>query len=267
MSFHLALGLQYDGSGFHGWQWQTDHPSVQRAVEDALTRIAAAPIRVAASGRTDAGVHATGQVVSFSTVANRPLDAWVRGTNSLLPAGVAVRWARPVDASFHARFAATARRYMYVILEQPQRPALASPMVTWEREPLDDLAMHRGAQALLGERDFSSFRGAGCQARTPNRCVHQVSVRRFGALVVLDITANAFLLHMVRNIAGLLLEVGKGRADAADVAAVLARRDRAAAARTAPADGLYLVDVRYGTGFEPPEPLPPMPLMGVAGLW
>ena len=267
MSFHYALGVEYDGSRFHGWQWQADHASVQQTLEDALSRVAAAPIRVAAAGRTDAGVHATGQVVSFATRADRPPRAWSRGVNSLLPDGVAVRWVQTVDAAFHARFSATARRYMYLVLEQAHRPALGRDHVTWARERLDDEAMHRAAQQLLGERDFSSFRGAGCQARTPFRCVHQISVRRFGALLVLDVLANAFLQHMVRNIAGVLLEVGNGQRAPGWVAEVLERCNRDAAGRTAPASGLYLVEVRYGDALTTPAPLAPLPLAGVTGLW
>lgn len=267
MSTHLALGVEYDGSRFHGWQWQKDRPSVQQVLEEALGHIAAAPVRIAASGRTDAGVHATGQVISFSVSAKRPVDAWLRGTNSLLPEGVAVRWVEPVAPGFHARFSATARRYMYLFLEQPQRPGLGHAYITWTRHRLDDESMHRGAQQLLGERDFSSFRGSGCQARTPNRCVHQITVRRFGALVVLDITANAFLMHMVRNIAGVLTEVGTGTRDPEWVGEVLSRRDRGAAARTAPANGLYLVNVSYGDLIQPPAPAAPLPLRGVTGLW
>lgn len=267
MSFHLALGVEYDGSRFHGWQWQTHHTTVQQVLEQALSQIAAAPIRVAASGRTDAGVHATGQVVSFTTRAIRPDDAWVRGVNSVLPEGVAVRWVESVSADFHARFSATARHYMYVLLEQTARPALGRNYVTWSRQPLDDAAMHRGALHLSGEHDFSSFRAAGCQARTPFRCIHQINVRRFGALVVVDVLANAFLQHMVRNIAGVLLEVGTGTRAPEWVGSVLAQRDRNAAARTAPPAGLYLVDVRYGDLFLPPPSVAPLPLLGVPGLW
>jgi tRNA pseudouridine38-40 synthase len=264
---HLALGVEYDGSRFHGWQWQPDHPSVQKTLEDALSRIAAAPVRVAASGRTDAGVHATGQVVSFTTAAPRPDDAWLRGSNSLLPAGVAVRWVERVDESFHARFSATARRYLYVIQEQPHRPALADGFVTWSRQRLDDDAMHRAAQALVGERDFSSFRGAGCQARTPMRCIQRIRVRRFESLVVIDVTANAFLLHMVRNVAGVLLEVGVAQRPVEWVADVLALKDRRLASQTAPPGGLYLVEVYFGEHFSPPPPMAPLPLSGVRDLW
>lgn len=267
MSSNLALGVEYDGSRFHGWQWQSDHPSVQQALEGALGRIAAAPVRVAASGRTDAGVHATGQVVSFISAASRPDKAWLRGTNSLLPAGVAVRWVARVDESFHARFSATGRRYLYVIQEQPQRPGLADRYVTWSRQRLDDDAMHRAAQSLVGEHDFSSFRGGGCQARTPVRCIQQILVRRFESLVVIDVTANAFLLHMVRNIAGVLLDVGVARQRVEWVADVLACRDRTLASVTAPPGGLYLVDVRFGELLHPPPPMAPLPLSGVRGLW
>ena len=267
MSTHLALGVEYDGSRFHGWQWQSDHRSVQQTLEDALGRIADAPVRVVAAGRTDAGVHATGQVVSFTSAVERPDKAWFRGANSLLPAGVAVRWVERVNESFHARFSATARRYLYVIQEQPHRPGLAERYVSWSRQRLDDQAMHHGAQNLLGEWDFSSFRGGGCQAHTPTRCIEQIRVRRFESWVVIDVTANAFLLHMVRNIAGVLMDVGIAKQPAGWVADVLALKDRTAASKTAPPGGLYLVEVRFGEHFDPPPPMAPLPLSGVRDLW
>lgn len=263
---NVALGIEYDGGAFCGFQLQKHAPSVQGALEGALSRIAAAPIRVVAAGRTDAGVHATGQVVGFASPVDRPLRAWVRGTNALLPPGVRVTWARDVDASFSARYSAVARRYMYLFAERGYEHEAGSPLLAGRVTPvarLDHLAMHRAAQALLGEQDFSAVRGAGCQSRNAFRCVHRVAVQRAGPFIVLDITANAFLLHMVRNIAGVLAQVGDGRRGERWVAELLAGQDRAAAGPTAPAQGLYLVQVTY-PGRDFPEPLPP-PLLRVLG--
>ncbi|MEQ8486884.1 MAG: tRNA pseudouridine(38-40) synthase TruA [Pseudomonadales bacterium] len=250
----IALGIEYDGSGFSGFQWQANARSVQATLEAALSQIAAEPIRVAAAGRTDAGVHATGQVISFSCHANRPLSAWLRGGNALLPADVKVVWASEVGDDFHARFSAVARRYQYLYDDS----ATASPLLrrcVLPTAALDDDAMHRAAQQLLGEHDFSTFRAAGCQSPTAHRCVHRVAVHRAQTLVVLDITANAFLLHMVRNIAGALLRVGLRQADEGWIGQILAGRHRELAGRTAPPDGLYLVDVHYpGAGLPAGRP-------------
>jgi tRNA pseudouridine38-40 synthase len=247
----VALGVEYDGGAFNGFQRQRNAPSVQDALERALSRIAAAPVRIAAAGRTDAGVHATGQVVGFSSPTPRPLSAWLRGTNSLTPAGVKVTWVREVDAGFHPRYSAVARRYQYLWAEAPT----PSPLLERHAVRVDGLdadAMHRAAQALVGEHDFTTFRAAGCQSRSAHRCVHRVTVLRTGSLVVLDITANAFLLHMVRNIAGTLVQVGLGHTAEDRIGEILAARDRALAGRTAPPHGLYLVDVGY-----PDYPFPP----------
>jgi tRNA pseudouridine38-40 synthase len=264
---HVALTLEYDGSAFHGFQLQSGQTSAQGILEGALSRIAAAPVRVVAAGRTDAGVHATAQVVSFPVPTRRPLKAWWRGANSLTPASLSVVAAMGVPSAFNARFSATARRYHYVILEAETRPALLHQRVTWSRRRLDDDAMHRAAQVLMGEHDFTSFRAASCQARTAYRCVQAISVRRFGAFVVIDVIANAFLHHMVRNIASALLQVGRGERPVRWVANVLAARRREVLGVTAPADGLYLVEVRYGTlqglgAFRPP------PCLGALGdIW
>lgn len=258
---NVALGVEYDGSAFCGFQLQKQVPSVQEALESALTQVAAAPIRVLPAGRTDAGVHATGQVIGFRSPVERPLKAWVRGANSLLPPGVRVTWARSVDADFHARFSAVARRYMYLFAERGYEHEAASPLIrdrVFEVRRLDDESMHRAAQELVGEQDFSAVRGAGCQSRSPWRCVHRVSVQRAGPLVVLDITANAFLLHMVRNIAGVLARVGDGSRPDSWVAELLAGRDRSVAGATAPPQGLYLVHVRYPEYDFPVPPLPPL---------
>jgi tRNA pseudouridine38-40 synthase len=265
---NVALGIEYDGSAFRGFQLQPAAPTIQGALERALSRVAAEPVRVAPAGRTDTGVHATGQVVAFHTDAERPLRAWVRGANTFLPESVAVVWARAVDVAFSARRSAVARRYLYLFAEQGYEHQAPSPL--WrgratEVAKLDAAAMHRAAQAFLGEQDFSAVRGAGCQSHSPFRCVHKISVHRAGPLVVLDVTANAFLLHMVRNIAGVLAQVGDGRRSERWVMELLAARDRTRAGATAPANGLYLVYVHY-PHYDFPQPLPPPLLRALGGL-
>jgi tRNA pseudouridine38-40 synthase len=260
----LALGIEYDGMSFHGFQRQANAPSVQEALESALSRIADHPLRITAAGRTDAGVHASGQVISFDSPSPRPLRAWLRGTNALTPDGVKVTWARQVDDRFDARRSAVARRYQYLFYEaETPSPLLTGRAVRVDR--LDDEAMHRAAQSLVGEHDFTTFRAAGCQSHSAHRCVHQVSVQRVESLVVLDIAANAFLLHMVRNIAGALLRVGQGRAEEAWIGRLLAARDRGLSAPTGSPAGLYLVDVRY-PDYPLPRGRPPALLRAVGDL-
>ena len=247
-----ALGVEYDGRGLLGWQRQKDGPSVQAHLEAALGFVANHPVELNCAGRTDAGVHATAQVVHFDTPAPREPHAWILGSNSRLPDGIAVTWAQPVADTFHARFSAFGRRYRYVIANRGVRPALEAGRVSWWRRPLDAERMHRAAQAFFGEHDFSSLRAAACQAKSPVRRVHSLSVWRRGPYVVLDIHANAFLHHMVRNIAGVLLAVGDGRAEADWPLEVLAARDRRASGITAPAGGLYFVHVDYPPEFDLP---------------
>lgn len=241
----IALGLEYDGGSFSGWQSQPDGNTVQDALEAALGRIAGTATRVVCAGRTDAGVHATAQVVHFDTAAQRPLNAWIRGTNAHLPSSVAIRWAVPVADDFHARFAACGRAYRYVLLNRPQRPALLSGKVGWCHRPLDVAAMQAGAVCLLGEHDFSSFRAAECQAKSPVKTMHRIAIMPLGDLILIDCYANAFLHHMVRNIVGALVYVGTGRHPPEWLSDLLAARDRSLAAPTFSPAGLYLVGVEY----------------------
>lgn len=241
----VALGIEYDGTGFFGWQRLAHGPSVQAEVEAALSFVADHSIEVTCAGRTDAGVHARCQVVHFDTTAERDSRGWVLGTTSRLPPRVAALWAQPVPEDFSARFSARARRYCYRILNRAIRPALEARFVAWERMPLDAAAMHVAAQALLGEHDFSSFRAVSCQARHARRCVNAISVRRDGEHVIVEIEANAFLHHMVRNIVGSLLEVGRGQRPGAWIAEVLAARNRDVAGVTATPQGLTFIGPRY----------------------
>jgi tRNA pseudouridine38-40 synthase len=258
-TLRIALGIEYDGTDFYGWQRLNHGPSVQGAVEQALSHVAGAPahapIEVVCAGRTDAGVHAYCQVVHFDTEAQRSERGWMLGANSNLPDSVAVIWARPVAENFHARFSAQARRYRYSILNRPMRAALQSRYLTWERVPLDAQAMHQAAQALVGEHDFSAFRTVACQARSPTRTVQQISVARNEDRVVLEIQANAFLHHMVRNIVGSLLPIGRGERDIGWIAQLLAGRDRAAAGPTAHAQGLVFLHPLYAAEYDLPAPV------------
>lgn len=259
-----ALGVEYDGRGLLGWQRQKDGPSVQGHLEAALGFVANHPVELNCAGRTDAGVHATAQVVHFDTPAQREPRAWILGSNSRLPGAIALTWAQPVPDTFHARFGAFGRRYRYVIANREIRPALEAGRVSWWRRPLDARRMHRAGQTFVGEHDFSSLRAAACQAKSPVRRVHSLSVSRRGSYVILDIHANAFLHHMVRNIAGVLLAVGDGRAEVGWPMEVLAARDRRASGITAPAGGLYFVHVDYPVEFELPITAGPV-LDGVPG--
>lgn len=250
----IALGIEYDGTDFLGWQRLSHGASVQASLERALSFVAAEPITVTCAGRTDAGVHGRCQVVHFDTEVQRDMRAWVLGTCSNLPTSVAVLWAQLVPDDFHARFSARSRRYRYSILNRAVRPALDARYVTWERQPLDAERMHAAAQVLVGEHDFSAFRAISCQAAHARREVKRLSVRREGQQVIVDIEANAFLHHMVRNIVGSLLPVGRGEQPAAWVGELLAGRNREVAGPTAPSSGLTFLGPRYEAHWGlPPE--------------
>jgi len=254
MPGRIALLLEFDGAQFHGWQRQANAATVQEALETALSRVAAAPVRTGAAGRTDAGVHALGMVVHFEPPVERPPRAWVQGTNAHLPPGAAVLAAVPVGADFDARRRATARTYLYRLLTRPARPGLEHGRVTWVPEALDADAMARGAVHLEGRRDFSAFRASGCQAAHPVREVQRIAVRSLGEEVQVAVRADAFLYNMVRIMVGSLLEVGLGRRDPAWIGEILASRDRGVAGPTARPEGLYFTAVHY-----PPESGAPAP--------
>ena len=244
----IALGIEYDGTDFLGWQRLSHGSTVQGAVEEALSFVADHPVAVTCAGRTDSGVHARSQVVHFDSDASRSERSWMLGTNSRLPSTVGVRWAVPVDAQFHARYGALGRRYRYTILNRNARPALDARYVAWERQPLDADAMQRASQALIGENDFTAFRTVACQARTPFRHVRSIRIVRSGDRIEIDIEANAFLHHMVRNIVGSLLPVGRGERLESWLAELLAGRDRSLAGPTASASGLCFVSPIYPVG-------------------
>jgi tRNA pseudouridine38-40 synthase len=260
-SMRIAAIVEYDGSNFSGWQWQDDAPSVQQAVEKALSQVADAPIRVTTAGRTDAGVHASAQVIHFDTTILRSDYAWQRGANSNLPDSVALLWASEVDPEFHARFAATGREYQYVILNRSVRPTYLTQRVTHEYRPLDVERMQVAAQFLSGTHDFSSFRAVQCQAKSPIRTLRELDVTRRGEFVVIKAAANAFLHHMVRNLAGVLLDIGAGEKDPEWASDVLKARDRTLGGITASPDGLYLTAVEYPAHFNIPR------IPASLGLW
>jgi len=257
----IAVGLEYDGTRYCGWQTQSEAPSIQVAVERALARVANERIGLVVAGRTDAGVHAEGQVAHFDTRALRSARAWILGANTYLPEDISVAWARPVPGHFHARYSAEARTYRYLILNRLARPALAARRMTWIHRPLEVERMAAAAAVLVGEHDFSSFRAIECQSRSPVRRVERCLVTARDGAIAIEVTANAFLHHMVRNFAGLLIAVGQGEVAIADVAPLLASRDRSRAPATAPPDGLYLAAVRYPSAFR----LPPAAGDGPAG--
>ncbi len=242
-----VAGVEYNGALFKGWQSQIHHPgkSVQDALEKAASKVANHPVKLICAGRTDAGVHASAQVIHFDSHAIRDAHAWKMGINTNLPNGVCLNWVQPVDSDFHARFSAVSRRYRYFIMNRPIKPGLMHDQVTWWRRPLDAEKMHEAAQALMGLNDFTSFRASDCQANHPKRTMLDISVKRQGEWVVLEVCANAFLYHMVRNIAGVLLPIGQGSKPVEWCREVLQAQDRKQAGVTAPGGGLYFVDVDY----------------------
>lgn len=241
----VALGLEYDGSGFHGWQSQPDVPNIQDELQTALSSIADEPVSVLAAGRTDTGVHALEQVVHFDTGSDRPVHAWVRGVNALLPQSIAVLWAHQVPDGFHARFSAQARSYHYRLLNRPVRSAVLHGRVGWFHAPLDLERMREAAACLLGEHDFSAFRSSECQAKTPVKTLSRATIEQHGDTFIFEFTADAFLHHMVRNMIGSLVYVGKGKYPPAWLNDVLEGRDRTRAAPTFSPCGLYLQRILY----------------------
>jgi tRNA pseudouridine38-40 synthase len=262
----IALGLEYKGARYRGFQRQSANvPSIQGYLEAALSKVAGgAPVSILCAGRTDASVHSSGQVVHFDTTVERSLHAWIMGANMNLPNDISVTWAKVMPAHFHARFSAMARRYRYVIYNDPIRPAHMAEEVTWNHRPLDVARMREAAQALVGTHDFSAFRATRCQAKSPVKTVHHLQLIEHGRFIVLDIRANAFLHHMVRNIAGVLMTIGAGERPPEWAREVLERGDRHSGGVTAHPYGLYLVQVDYPEEFElPPRYLGPHFLSGL----
>jgi len=249
----IALGIEYDGAAYYGWQRQKEVISVQQTLEKALSIIANHEVAVICAGRTDTGVHATGQVVHFESQFPRRLVAWTMGTNSNLPDSVAVTWAKEVDEDFHARYSATARRYRYIIYNNRNRPAIMRKGLSHYHQNLDADLMHQAAQGILGTQNFTSFRALHCQANTPFRNVEKVTVTRNGDYIMVDIKANAFLHHMVRNIVGSLIVVGQSEQPVTWLKELLLMKDRSKAAATAKPGGLYLVEVDYPEKFDLPK--------------
>ncbi len=249
----IALAIEFDGTRFLGWQSQAQRPTVQQTVEDALSLVGNHPIEVHGAGRTDSGVHATAMIAHFDSTANRSMRSWVLGANANLPNDVVVLWAIPVEDSFHARYEAIERRYCYRICNRWVRPVQRRLNRAWIRKPLDADRMQRAAQALLGEHDFTSYRALSCQARHAVRELTRVHIERHRDDVICDVHGNAFLHHMVRNIVGSLIEVGRGDHSESWIAEVLVAKDRTLAGMTAPACGLTLESIRYPDAVRLPE--------------
>ncbi len=251
----IALGVEYDGTAYHGWQSQSDCQSVQACVEQAVSQVANESVTVICAGRTDAGVHALEQVVHFDTAAERVDHAWILGVNNFLPNDIRIVWSQPVSDQFHARRSAIARSYHYGILNRRVHSALNRHRLCWFNRQLDENLMQQGANYLIGEHDFTSFRGAGCQSKSPYRHIFRIAVRREQEQVWVEIIGNAFLHHMIRNIIGVLLEVGCGRQTVGWVNDVLQARDRKVAGITASAAGLYFAGILYPVQFGLPKRL------------
>ena len=256
----VAMGVEYDGTEFCGWQIQSGVRTVQQSLETAVSRVADHPVHVVCAGRTDTGVHGLGQVVHFDTEAQRNERAWVLGSNANLPGDIAVRWATPVGDDFHARFGAQRRHYRYLILNRGTRPAVGRNRFCWIHRPLDVERMKTAAGYLLGEHDFSSYRAVACQAKSPVRTVHRLDIGRDSDLIAVDVVANAFLHHMVRNMVGVLITIGSGDQEPQWAEEVLHYRDRTLGGVTAPPQGLYFVAVEYAPDYDLPVlPAPRMP--------
>lgn len=249
----IALGIEYDGCQYHGWQKQAGLHTVQQSIESAISQVAQQDIEIICAGRTDTGVHASGQVIHFDTEVDRNMRAWIHGSNTFLPKDICVQWAKRVPEDFHARYSAQSRTYRYLICDQPIRPALFRGNVTWQYRALNHEFMAEAAAYLIGENDFTSFRSSDCQSLSPMRCIKAISVMRHQGHVQIDITANAFLHHMVRNIAGVLMAVGGGKKTISWVKEVLEAKDRRLGAETAPPYGLYLINVEYPAIYQIPE--------------
>ena len=248
-----AACIEYDGTAYYGWQRLSHGPSVQGEVEKSLSKVANHSVETTCAGRTDSGVHGIGQIIHFESDSNRNQKAWQMGCNTNLPDDISMRWVQPISDDFHARFSANSRRYRYIILNQITRPAIIYNKVCWFKEPLNEDLMHQAAQRLVGEHDFSSFRASGCQAKHAMRELQEITVTRDGHYIYVDIVANAFLHHMVRNIVGSLFEVGKQTKAVTWFSELLALKDRNQAGITAPACGLYFVSVNYPEIFDLPE--------------
>jgi len=252
----IALGVEYNGFDFFGWQAQENLSTIQGSLESALSKIADHPVTIYCAGRTDAQVHATGQVIHFDTTSIRDMRAWTVGANTNLPPSIAIRWGIEVNEQFHARYTAIARKYRYCIYNNPLRPAILSHLATWQYAVLDHKLMHEAAQFLIGEHDFTSFRSSQCESKTAMRNILKINVLRSGQMVIIEVEANAFLHHMVRNMTGVLIEVGKGLKSVTWVKEVLQAKDRRLAAPTAPAAGLYLINVKYPVKYGIPDSEP-----------
>lgn len=254
MQRKYAIGIEYSGAAYCGWQQQKHCHSVQQHLQQAIGYVANHNVKLVCAGRTDAGVHAIEQVAHFESAAERDDRSWILGSNCRLPRDIRIKWISEVDESFNARFSAYARSYRYIILNSAVPSAVFHDLCSWDFHSLDHLKMHESVQALLGEHDFSAFRAVGCQAKSANRNVHSIQVIRQGDLIYLDIKANAFLYHMVRNIVGSILEVGRGDKPVSWIAELLASQDRNKSGVTAPAAGLYLHRVYYPESFNLPKP-------------
>lgn len=250
----IALGIEYCGSRFNGWQRLRNGRSVQACVEKAISKVANHEVTVGCAGRTDSGVHARYQVIHFDSEAERDPRSWVLGCNVHLPDDVSVLWSQPVEDRFHARFSAIGRTYRYYIINRIARPGVFAGLVSWECRPLDAECMHESAQVLVGSHDFSGYRALGCQSKSPIRNLRRIEVSRRGEMVMIEVEANAFLHHMVRNIAGVLVSIGKGKARPQWTGEILSGRDRTIGGITAPADGLYLVGIEYPEWVTLPSP-------------